>query len=256
MADEVTHKALVEFLLRQGDNALILGHRLSEWCGTGPALEEDIALANTSLDLIGQATLWLELGAQEAGGERTANDLAYLRDAWDFRNLLLVELPNEDFGRTRCLSTTILINRWQIPVSPPCPAPSDPYGTERLTKSCNWRNCPAQKARSRTKAGAMVVVIPNISDIYSRRCKCCNAPTRRPHGRHTPAWTTDWISADGLARLEQYGIAPPRQSGVPARCPRCHSNSVERVSQFGSTPCKAQWRCKECLEPFDYFKCL
>ena len=71
-----------------------------------------------------------------------------------------------------------------------------------------------------------------------------------------PAWTTDWISADGLARLEQYGIAQPRQSGVPARCPRCHSNSVERVSQFGSTPCKAQWRCKECLEPFDYFKCL
>lgn len=113
MADEVTHKALVEFLLRQGDNALILGHRLSEWCGTGPALEEDIALANTSLDLIGQATLWLELGAQEAGGERTANDLAYLRDAWDFRNLLLVELPNEDFGRT--LLREFFFDAFQLP---------------------------------------------------------------------------------------------------------------------------------------------
>lgn len=71
-----------------------------------------------------------------------------------------------------------------------------------------------------------------------------------------PAWTTDWISAGGLARLEQYGIAPPRRSGGPARCPRCHSTVVERVSQFGSTPCKAQWRCNDCLEPFDYFKCL
>ena len=71
-----------------------------------------------------------------------------------------------------------------------------------------------------------------------------------------PAWTTDWISKGGLARLEDYGIAPPRRKGVPERCPRCHSPSLERVSQFGSTPCKAQWRCIECLEPFDYFKCL
>ncbi|SMX42607.1 1,2-phenylacetyl-CoA epoxidase subunit PaaD [Octadecabacter ascidiaceicola] len=71
-----------------------------------------------------------------------------------------------------------------------------------------------------------------------------------------PAWTTDWLSEKGRARLESYGIAPPRAAGGPERCPRCKSEAVERVSQFGSTPCKAQWRCAECLEPFDYFKCI
>lgn len=113
VSEDGHHDALVEFLLRQGDNALILGHRLSEWCGTGPALEEDIALANTSLDLIGQATLWLELAAQKADDVRTANDLAYLRDAWDFRNLLLVEVPNEDFGRT--LLREFFFDAFQLP---------------------------------------------------------------------------------------------------------------------------------------------
>ncbi len=71
-----------------------------------------------------------------------------------------------------------------------------------------------------------------------------------------PPWTTDWLSEKGKARLEDYGIAPPRQTGVPERCPNCHATTVTKVSQFGSTPCKAQWRCDDCLEPFDYFKCL
>lgn len=71
-----------------------------------------------------------------------------------------------------------------------------------------------------------------------------------------PVWTTDWLSKKGLAKLEEYGIAPPQSAGEPERCPHCKSSSVEKISQFGSTPCKAQWRCKECLEPFDYFKCI
>lgn len=71
-----------------------------------------------------------------------------------------------------------------------------------------------------------------------------------------PAWTTDWLSDKGRARLEEYGIAPPRAAGGPERCPLCKSRNVARVSQFGSTPCKAQWRCADCLEPFDYFKCI
>ena len=86
-----------EFLLRQGDNALILGQRLSEWCGRAPALEEDIALANVALDLVGAAQLWLGMAAR---GDETADALAFRRDAWDFRNLLLVERPNVDFGHT------------------------------------------------------------------------------------------------------------------------------------------------------------
>lgn len=72
----------------------------------------------------------------------------------------------------------------------------------------------------------------------------------------SPAWTTDWLSDAGRAKLEAYGIAPPSPAGGPANCPRCQSTEVERISQFGSTPCKAQWRCTDCLEPFDYFKCI
>ena len=95
-----TNTALFELLLRQGDNALVLGHRLSEWCGHGPVLEEDIALANSSLDLIGQAQMWLNYAAEIEQKDRTANDLAFLRDSYDFRNLLMLELPNQDFART------------------------------------------------------------------------------------------------------------------------------------------------------------
>ena len=85
------HQAKFEYLLRQGDNALILGHRVSEWCGHAPALEEDIALANQALDLIGQCQLWLGLAGEVEGRGRDADALAYLRDAGAFRNLLLVE---------------------------------------------------------------------------------------------------------------------------------------------------------------------
>jgi ring-1,2-phenylacetyl-CoA epoxidase subunit PaaD len=69
-----------------------------------------------------------------------------------------------------------------------------------------------------------------------------------------PAWTTDWITERGHERLKAYGIAPPNPSAV-GECPRCGSMETEEVSRFGSTPCKAQWRCKSCLEPFDRFKC-
>jgi len=71
----------------------------------------------------------------------------------------------------------------------------------------------------------------------------------------SPAWTTNWISAKGRACLEEYGIAPPQSIGRPQRCPHCHATELEKISDYGSTPCKAQWRCQICLEPFDYFKC-
>ena len=102
--------ALFEFLLRMGDNALILGHRVSEWCGHSPALEEDIALSNTALDLIGQTQLWLALAGEVESRGRSADDLAYLRDGLDFRNVLLVERPNGDFGKT--LMRQFLFDAW------------------------------------------------------------------------------------------------------------------------------------------------
>jgi ring-1,2-phenylacetyl-CoA epoxidase subunit PaaC len=89
-----------DYLLRLGDDRLVLGHRLSEWCGHAPILEEDIALANIALDLIGQATLLLGLAAKREGKGRDADALAYFRDAVDYRNALLVELPKGDFAMT------------------------------------------------------------------------------------------------------------------------------------------------------------
>ena len=109
MAD-VDKDKLVQFLLRMGDNTLILGHRVSEWCGHSPVLEEDIALANTALDLIGQTQMWLGYAAEVQDEGKSADDLAFLRDVWDFRNLLLVELPNGDFGRT--LMRQFLFDAW------------------------------------------------------------------------------------------------------------------------------------------------
>src|SRR5918996_340787 len=69
-----------------------------------------------------------------------------------------------------------------------------------------------------------------------------------------PPWTTDWITERGRDRLKAYGIAPPSPSAT-ATCPQCGSDDTEEVSRFGATPCKAQWRCKSCLEPFERFKC-
>ncbi|MCF6306355.1 MAG: phenylacetate-CoA oxygenase subunit PaaJ [Flavobacteriaceae bacterium] len=84
---------------------------------------------------------------------------------------------------------------------------------------------------------------------------------------YDPPWTTDWINEEAKKRLENYGIAPPikgtQDKGVlfkerveNVRCPQCKSTKTEVISQFGSTACKALYRCKDCLEPFDYFKCL
>jgi len=100
VSDAALRPQLFEWLCRMGDNALILGHRTSEWCGHGPVLEEDIALANTALDLIGHTQMWLGLAGEVEGEGRDADKLAYLRDAMKFRNLLLVELPKGDMAVT------------------------------------------------------------------------------------------------------------------------------------------------------------
>ena len=72
----------------------------------------------------------------------------------------------------------------------------------------------------------------------------------------SPPWTTDWISAAGREKLHAYGIAPPTPAGQRAvACPQCGSSNTEEISRFGSTPCKALWRCRSCAEPFDLFKC-
>lgn len=91
---------LADYLQRLGDDRLILGHRVSEWCGHGPILEEDIAMANIALDLIGHASSLLALSGEVEGHGRTEDTLAYFREAVQFRNALLVEQPNGDFAMT------------------------------------------------------------------------------------------------------------------------------------------------------------
>jgi ring-1,2-phenylacetyl-CoA epoxidase subunit PaaD len=73
----------------------------------------------------------------------------------------------------------------------------------------------------------------------------------------SPPWTSEWLSEEGRRKLEAFGIAAPTaRSAANVACPRCGSREVERVSEFGSTPCKAHYRCGDCLEPFDVFKCI
>lgn len=169
----------VEFLLRLGDNALILGHRVSEWCGHAPVLEEDIALANVALDLIGQTQLWLGLAAERQGADKTADDLAFLRDAWEFRNVLLVEQPNGDFGQT--LVRQFLFDAWHKPYLKALTEATDPdiaaiaaksikevtYHLERSADIVIALGDGTQESHDRMQA-ALTKMWPYIGEMFSR----------------------------------------------------------------------------------------
>jgi ring-1,2-phenylacetyl-CoA epoxidase subunit PaaC len=103
--------ALFEYLLRLGDDALILGQRLGEWCGHAPSVEVDLSLANIALDLIGQATHFLGRAGEVEGKGRDGDALAFHRDVLDYRNCWLVEQPNGDFGQT--MARQFLFSTWQ-----------------------------------------------------------------------------------------------------------------------------------------------
>lgn len=100
MSQSQNKASIIQYCLYHADNALILGHRISEWCGRGPILEEDIALANIALDLIGQSRLFYTYVAELEAAGKTEDDYAYFRDARQFRNALLCEIPNGHFGTT------------------------------------------------------------------------------------------------------------------------------------------------------------
>ncbi len=102
---------------------------------------------------------------------------------------------------------------------------------------------------------AMEVMEQDIIGVLKKEGRKVGLPTKiKVIIQLSPAWTTDWITDKGKADLLKYGIMPPSRSGKII-CPQCKSKEVELLSQFGSTACKALYRCKECLEPFDYFKC-
>lgn len=119
--------------------------------------------------------------------------------------------------------------------------------------------------------GGRVVITPTYSGcpatlVIETMIRDALAEADLPHTIITelaPAWTTDWITPEGRAKLRAYGIAPPPEGAATtslknaqaAECPRCGSHDTLEVSRFGSTPCKALWRCRTCAEPFDRFKC-
>ncbi|WP_454253133.1 1,2-phenylacetyl-CoA epoxidase subunit PaaC [Pseudomonas sp. Marseille-Q7302] len=108
------HDAKIEYLLRLADSALIQGQRLCEWCGRAPALEEELALMNVGLDLVGQARNWYDYAAELLADGRDADHLAFRRDERAFRNLLLVEQPNGDYAVT--LTKQFLYDAWHLPL--------------------------------------------------------------------------------------------------------------------------------------------
>ncbi|MGI9170105.1 MAG: 1,2-phenylacetyl-CoA epoxidase subunit PaaC [Caulobacteraceae bacterium] len=116
--------ALAEYALRLGDDSLILGQRLSAWCGHAPMLEVDLSLTNLALDLVGQARHFLGHAAELRGLGEDADALAFRRDALDFRNSLMVEQPNGDFART--IARQFLFSAWQEPLFDALSASADP----------------------------------------------------------------------------------------------------------------------------------
>lgn len=123
----------VNYLLRLGDNAMVLSQRLCELCGKGPALEEDMALSNVSLDLLGQTRMWYSYAAELEGKGRDEDKLAYLRDAHDFKNVLLVEQPNGNYAHT--LVRQFFFDTWHYFLIGALTHSSDPRIAEIAEKS-------------------------------------------------------------------------------------------------------------------------
>ena len=141
-----------------------------------------------------------------------------------------------------------------------------------IVRDVDWQDDTLVVAVTPTYSGCPATAVINFEIEKHLRTK--GIDDLRIDRRLSPPWTTDWLTVAGRDKLKDYGIAPPipgtgtpdrvaqraaRLGGGPAldvECPRCASHHTERVSQFGSTPCKASWRCLDCLEPFDYFKCI
>ena len=141
-----------------------------------------------------------------------------------------------------------------------------------IVRDVAWQDDTLVVTVTPTYSGCPATSIINLDIEQARRER--GIESIRLERQLSPPWTSDWLTEEGREKLRAYGIAPPidgtaadgRLAGRIARlagssnltiaCPRCGSTHTEKISQFGSTPCKASYRCKDCLEPFDYFKCI
>jgi ring-1,2-phenylacetyl-CoA epoxidase subunit PaaC len=146
-----------EYLLRQGDNALILSQQLSQLCGKGPALEEDMALTNVALDLLGQTRMWLTYAGELEGQGRDEDRLAYLRDVREFRNCLLLEQPNGDYAQV--MVRQFLFDTWHYFLMRGLLTSSDPRIAEIAEKSIK------EVTYHLRRSGDLVVRLGDGSDV-------------------------------------------------------------------------------------------
>jgi ring-1,2-phenylacetyl-CoA epoxidase subunit PaaC len=239
--------APVDYILHLADNALILGQRNAEWCGHGPVLEEDIALANISLDLIGQARLLYQHAAKLAGGEATEDSLAYFRDANEFRNYTLLELPHRgplagtaaadrDYATTivrNFLYSTLMILLWEgLAVSKDAQLAAIAGKSEKETRyhirhARDWLirlGDGTQESRARTQA-AVDHLMPYTQEFWapSPAETCATADgTGVDTGELRAAWDRQVDEALGEATLRR----PPAGGYVPRGKEGLHSEHL------------------------------
>ncbi len=193
--------AKFDYLLRLGDNCLVLSQRLAAWCGHGPALEEDLAQTNVALDLLGQARLWLSYAGAVEGLGRDEDALAYLRDGAAFRNLLLVEQPNGHYGDT--VMRQFLFDAWHQQLLAGLCASSDPRIAEIAAKA-------AKEVRYHVKRSADLVIGLGDGTTHSRQ---------RMQGALEQLWpyTQEWFEPDPVdTACALQGLAPAAASLAPA----------------------------------------
>lgn len=186
-----------QYLLRLGDNCLVLSQQLAAWCGHGPALEEDLALTNVALDLLGQARLWLSYAGEVEGRGRDEDALAYGRDGSDFRNLLLLEQPNGHYGDT--MTRQFLFDAWHQ------------HLLAALSQSTDMRIAEiAQKAAKEVRyhversAGLVIALGDGTEQSHNRMQAAVN--------KLWP-YTNEWFESDAVdAQCAAEGLAPAATS--------------------------------------------
>jgi ring-1,2-phenylacetyl-CoA epoxidase subunit PaaC len=186
-----------QYLLRLGDNCLVLSQQLAAWCGHGPALEEDLALTNVALDLLGQARLWLTYAGEVEGLGREEDALAYGRDGPDFRNLLLVEQPNGHYGNT--VARQFLFDAWHQHLLAGLSHSTDSRIAEIAQKAAKEVRYHVERS-----AGLMIALGDGTELSHDRMQEAVN--------RLWP-YTNEWFESDAVdAQCAAEGIAPATPS--------------------------------------------
>jgi ring-1,2-phenylacetyl-CoA epoxidase subunit PaaC len=188
----VTSSATFHYILRLADTSLVLGQRLGEWVGHAPALEEDLALANIALDLIGQARLLLSYAGEIEGRGRDEDALAFLRDAPEFCNVSLAEQPNVDFGHT--IVRQFLLDAWQLELYEALSGSTDARLAEIAAKAVK-----ETRYHLRFSAGWLVRLGDGTAESHARVAAALDALWRFTDELLTPDALDDEMAAAGIA---------------------------------------------------------